>query len=182
MATPIVIEGGQLNNPPGFAEELLKAFGFASMHWARLEQHLDVLLITLNKEQVTNKKFTPYPNSSWSKKTNLLQKFFSDNLKLKTYFAQIENLIPRLKKLGEDRHFLLHSNCVEFIEGPPLSMIAIKLNILSNGDVEQQRAELTLEQIMHFSGCIAGLNNSLKQISQEILTNDFLKSIFAKNN
>ena len=134
MTTPIIIDGGQLNDPPSFARELLQAFGFASMHWARLEQHLDVLLITLNKEQVTEKKFKPYSNCSWARKLDFFEKWFSANSKLARYSEQVKKLAPRLKELGEYRNLLLHSNCVEFIEGPPLSMVAIKFNILKNGE------------------------------------------------
>ena len=178
VTTPFIIDGGQLNDPPSFAGELLKAFGFASMHWTRLEHHLDILLITLNKEQVTGKKFKPYPNSSWSKKLNLLETWFSPHSKLSKYSEQVKTLVPRFKELGKDRNFLLHSNCVEFIEGPPLSIVTIKFNILENGDIQIQRAEWSTEQIMHFAGCVAGLNNDLKQISKEILNQEFLETIF----
>ncbi|MDO8206478.1 MAG: hypothetical protein Q7T38_01510 [Gallionella sp.] len=180
MTTPIIIDGGQLNDPPSFAGELLKAFGFASMHWARLEQHLDVLLITLNKEQVTKEKFKPYPNYSWSRKLDFFEKLFSTNSKLSKYSEQVKKLVPRLRELGNDRNLLLHSNCVEFIEGPPLSMVAVKFNILKNGNIQQQRAEWTAEQIMGFAGCVAGLNNDLNQISQEVLTPEFLATIFTE--
>jgi hypothetical protein len=177
MATPIVLFGGALDAPPEFALPILQAIGWTSLHWARLEQHLDVLLITLHKQEFFAQPLKRRSDSSWAQKVELFSQWFSQHDQLKQFAPTASRLSANLKKAGLDRNMLLHSNCIDFVEGPPSKVIALYIRGNKNGSIEQKRAEWTCDQILEFANVVANLNKELQSITSVILTETFLKSL-----
>ena len=177
MTTPTVLFGGALDAPPEFAFPILQAIGWTSLHWARLEQHLDALLITLHKQEFFATHLKRRPGSSWAQKVDLFSQWFSQHDQLKQFVSTVNRLSANFKNAGLDRNMLLHSNCIDFVEGPPSKMVALYIRGNKTGDIEQKRAEWTRDQILEFANVVANLNKDLQSITSVILTETFLSSL-----
>lgn len=174
--SPITLVGGDLDDLPPFAEPILMAVGLAAFHWARLEQHLDTLLISVNKEYFSKEKFDPTPNTSFQLKIKLFKKWFVIDPRFSAYKNRAKKLAVAFKEASADRHLLFHSNLQRFEKEPTLTMIAINVHIKGE-NVVQSRCEWTVGSILNFARNVAGLNRGLRTISHEVLKPEFLSSL-----
>jgi hypothetical protein len=135
-----------------------------------------MLLISVNKEDYATEKYKPTPNVSFRAKLGLFERWFAKDPRFSQYHDRADRLTKALRLASEDRHLLAHCNPQEFIEGPPVRMIARKLDI--GGDtVTLSRADWTEEQIRLLAKAFSNLSHGLWTISQEALTSDFLQSL-----
>jgi len=177
MTTPTTLLGGTLDSPPKFALPIIQAIGWTSLHWARLEQHLDTLLITLYKQEFFATPLKRRHDSSWVQKVELFSQWFSKHNDLKQFAPTANRLACNFKQAGLYRNMLLHSNLIDFLEGPPSKMIALYIRGNKAGNIEQKKAELTCDQILEFANNVANLNKELQSITSVVLTEPFLKSL-----
>jgi len=177
VITPTFLFGGALDAPPEFAFPILQAIGWTSLHWARLEQHLDALLITLDKQEFFVERLKRRPDSSWAQKVDLFRRWFSQHEQLKQLVPTANRLSANFKNAGLDRNMLLHSNCIDFVEGPPSKIVALYIRGNKAGNIEQKRAEWTCAQILEFANVVANLNKELQNITSVVLTEAFLSSL-----
>ncbi len=168
--------GGHLDDPPPCAEPTLKAVALASLTWGRLEQHLDMLLISINKEDHTTGKYLPTPNTSFQMKIDRFKDWFVKDQRFSRYHDVGRALATRFKNAAADRTILTHCNLQEFIEGPPAKMV-IRNILIKSDEVHMNRAEWTEEAINSFAKNLRGMNTVLKGVSDEVLTPDFLESL-----
>jgi hypothetical protein len=91
---------------------LFLALGLAAAAWARLEKHINSILIQVNKRQHSNEITALYdPNypTKFSDKIRLLKKYFNQHPALKDFREKITNFASDAKKLSIDRNIYLHS-------------------------------------------------------------------------
>jgi hypothetical protein len=101
-------EGGPIDAPAN-APEVFQAIG----HWAasrsRLEQHINVLLIHINKPQYSTKLYKSRHPVTFTGKLELLKQWFNQHPVLKPHADSIRELTSRLKSISADRNTYLHS-------------------------------------------------------------------------
>jgi hypothetical protein len=170
----ITISGGQLVEPPPYAEPFFFAIGMAAAQWGRLEQHLDMLLITINKEHHSLGAFRETPNTSFDMKIELFRKWFYQDDRTTKYHERARRLSISLRKAAKDRTLLFHSNIQKFEEGPPAKMHIVNIH-LRQGNVHHNHAEWTVTQILKAANGFRLLNEGLRAISREVLRPDFLR-------
>jgi len=172
----VLIVGGHLDEPPMFSIPILTAYALASMNWGRLEQQLDMALITVNKEYFSPAKARITPNTSFRMKLDLFNDWFVKDPRFEEFHAVARRLCKSLKHANEDRILLIHSNLQKFEEGPPLTMEVVNIHT-TNGNVIQQRAVWTVEQIEKVADSFNRLNHGLRLITERVLTMEFLRSL-----
>ncbi len=176
MSETTLIHGGHLDDPPEFAIPLLAAYAIAVLNWGRLEQHMDMALITVNKAYFKPKKERITPNTSFELKRALFRDWFTRDPRFSLFKEDAARLSRSLKHASADRIWLAHSNMQRFIEGPPIAVEIVNIRSVK-GNVIQSRAIWTIDQIRDVAAVFNELNTQLKNITDRALTVDFLKSL-----
>lgn len=177
MSDPAIrLAGGQLDDPPPYAIPFFAAIGFALIHWARLEQQIDVLLISVNKESHSVEKYRPTPNTSFRLKCDLFERWFVKDPRFAEHRHNAKRLHKSFANANEDRRLLVHSNVQEFRQGPPPTVIFRNL-VLGKDTLKVSKAEWTEEEILTVARTFSGLNRGLYTITEKVLTRDFLESL-----
>lgn len=178
MGSEIKLVGGHLDDPPAYALPLITAIGLALLHWGRLEQQIDVLLISVNKDDHSAEKYRPTPNSSFRIKCDLFERWFAKDSRFIEHHDKAKRLLKAFRLANDDRTLLVHSNVQEFREGPPHVMVVRNLKIEGpDQDLRISRAEWTEEHVLGFAKSVSGLNHGLYTISEKVLTREFLESL-----
>lgn len=172
----ILIFGGHLDEPPSYAEPILVAYALASMNWGRLEQQLDMALISVNKEYYQPAKPRETPSTSFRLKLELFNDWFVRDARFSEFHHNARRLHGSLKKANEDRVLLIHSNVQRFIEGPPVSVEVVNIHT-GKGNVTVQRAFWSAEQIRAVAAKWNALNHGLRTITERALTPTFLQPL-----
>lgn len=180
MTAEIKLVGGHLDDPPDYALPFFTAVGFAMIHWGRLEQHIDALLISVNKEHHSTKSYVPTPNTSFRRKCELFERWLVKDKRFSDHHDNARRLVKAFRSSNMDRTLLVHSNLFEFREGPPPLMVVKNLKIEGKDqNLRISRAEWREEDILEFARSVSGLNRGLYTISQKVLTAGFLESLQA---
>jgi hypothetical protein len=173
---PLPLIGGELDDPPAFAEPIIRAYGLAALRWGRLEQHLDALLLTVNKEAHGPAVFRDMPNTSFRMKLDLFHDWFVKDRRFVQFHERARRLKTSLKQAARDRQVLFHSNCDGFEEGPPPALRLVNMH-LKGEHVIQARYAFSEEKLLHFAAGTQRLNVGLHSFTEEILRPGFLGSL-----
>jgi hypothetical protein len=168
--------GGHLDQVPEYAENLVKAVGLATLNWARLEQQVDALLISVNKPDHSTEAYKSTPYISFRKKIEMFERWFARDPRFTNQRQRAERLTEAFTLAAQDRNLLTHSNVQEFIEGPPVKMIVLK-TVINGDELRIERGEWTEEQIFGLAKDLNKLSYGLWTISQEVLRTDFLDNL-----
>lgn len=104
------LNGGPINNPDG-AQAVFLALGLGAASWARLEQHIDAVLMQVNKEQHSTEilsLFNPDHPLPFTDKIRLLKRYFNKHPALKEHTEAIRSFAKVAKILGQERNIYLH--------------------------------------------------------------------------
>ena len=102
--------GGPIEQPDQY-QELMQAIGHEAASWARMEQHLDAILVQINKIHHSNEVFDLYnPDHPrpLSDKLRLLKRYFNRHPGLSRYKDTIRDFSGAVKKLAVERNELMH--------------------------------------------------------------------------
>jgi len=170
--------GGHLDEVPQFAENIIKGVGIAMLNWARLEQQIDALLISVNKPDHSTRPYRPTPNVSFRQKVDMFETWFACDARFTARHDRAARLVKAFKLAADDRNLLTHSNVQEFIEGPPVRMIVLK-TVIDGDELRIERGEWTEEQIfgLALAKDLNKLSHGLWTISHEVLREDFLDTL-----
>ena len=95
---------------PGEAYPAFAVYGRAAAAWARLEHHLDAVIIHINKEAFSARLYEKEHPISFERKIDLLKKWFNQHPPLASFTGDMRILTSRLKVVAKlDRNVLLHS-------------------------------------------------------------------------
>lgn len=172
----ILIFGGHLDEPPAYAQPILVAYALASMNWGRLEQQLDMALISVNKDYYSPLKPRETPSTSFRIKLELFRDWFVKDPRFSEFHHNANRLYKSLRRASEDRVLLIHSNVQRFVEGPPVSVEVVNIHT-GKGNVTVQRAVWSEDQIRSVASKLNALNHGLRTITERALTPDFLRSL-----
>jgi hypothetical protein len=142
--------GGHLDHVPQYAENMIKAVGIATLNWARLEQQLDALLVTVNKPSHSTEQYGPTPSSSFRRKIEMFDMWFVRDPRFEGQRDRAVQLTKAFTLAADDRNLLTHSNVQQFIEGPPVKMVVLK-TVINGDELRIERGEWSEDQVFNLA-------------------------------
>jgi hypothetical protein len=91
------------------AAELWRAIGLAACTWARMEQHIDAVLVHLNQPKHSEKLCDPDHPIGFRRKIKLLKRWFNQHPALAEHRETMRKITSDLLVLSKTRHTFLHS-------------------------------------------------------------------------
>jgi len=171
------LNGGPINDPSK-ASAVFLALGHAAAAWSRLEQHVDSILLQVNKEQHSNEILSLYdPNHPrpFSDKIRLLKRYFNKHPALKEYKQKISNFASVAKKIAEERNGYIHSVIQDYDEKPQIVSL---LSVQPKYDPDNPylfrlvRYQPPLKSIQSFPNFVNRVNDNLETISRQLFTEE----------
>jgi hypothetical protein len=160
--------GGPLDDIEGVEKPLL-AFGLVAMAWARLETHLDALLIHLNKRRFSREIFNPNHPVSFSNKLKLLKQWFVKHKALSPHKHAVDKLVTRLKTLSAARNEALHAIFSAY--DPKKDEITLRsLRYMGNDEFHIARREFSTTKLVSLAAAATNANRSLAAITSKLFT------------
>jgi hypothetical protein len=172
-----LLNGGPINNP-SIAPAVFLALGHAAAAWARLEQHIDSILLQVNKQQHSTEILSLYdprhPNP-FTDKIRLLKKYFNKHPALKNYKDKIRAFAKVAKQMAAERNTFVHS----VIQG--YNQKTKRLDLVSIGPLYDPknpylfkitRYNPPLSHVQGFATFINRANNYLEEITRQLFTAD----------
>jgi hypothetical protein len=108
---PLTLTNTPLDNPDKMAEaaELWRAIGLATSSWARLETHIDMVLIHLNQPKHSVTLYAKEHPIGFKSKVKLLKRWFNGHPLLRIKARELREIAPQFLALGKQRNLFLHS-------------------------------------------------------------------------
>lgn len=100
-------KGGPIENPKE-SQEIFFWIGLASASWARMEQHIDAIIMQVNKPSKRHDLFDPEHPRPFGDKIKRLKRLFSGHPDLVEYSHMVNDFSRGLLELAEERNSLLH--------------------------------------------------------------------------
>ena len=107
---PVRFIGGPIDNPESNAEIFFRV-GRAAASWARMEQHIDAILIQINRENHSDEILDLYNSrhpGTFDDKIKMLKRYFNRHPGLAKHKDTVIDCATGLKALSKDRNKLLH--------------------------------------------------------------------------
>lgn len=155
---------------PGDAYPAFAVYGRASAAWARLEHHIDAVLIHINKERFSERLYEKQHPVSFEKKIDLLKRWFNQHPPLAPFAADIRTLTSKLKIVAkEDRNILLH--CIfKSYDKATETLVIQNVQPQSDGDIRIREIKTTVTDLNRFAKHVNVANLFLGSISQQLFT------------
>ena len=173
-----LFDGGPIGDPQP-AEVAFLALGLITASWARLEQHLDAVIIQINKTHHSNEQlrlYDPAHPRPFNDKIRLTKRYFSNHPALQKHKEVIGELIKMLSQLASERNVFLHSNLEKY--DPESGTVSFRnLQMSKNDDLTVTRHEVPLKALQSFPAWVAEANGKLCTISAELFTSAALEQL-----
>jgi hypothetical protein len=163
--------GGPLEDPAP-AQPLFFALGLLSSSWARIEQQIETILIQINKSHHSSEIKALYdPNHpvSFSKKVQLLKRYFNQHPTLTPLKETMRDLTTRLLYLSDLRNGYLHAIVEDYDE----SAQAVTLNsikFIGRDTFQAEQRTVHLRAIVDAARFNNLANKALAEVSRELFT------------
>jgi hypothetical protein len=141
-----------------------------------MEQHLEMLLRTVNRRDYKLGYERKFPNTSFRLKVGLFKKWYAQD----PHFISVHDIAKRacigLKKANASRILLTHSNVVDFLPGPPP---AVKVLIIKaqGENLSSSTGIWTEHQINDVNVVLCALLADLATIGQMTRGEEFQQSL-----
>jgi hypothetical protein len=162
--------GGPLDDPER-PTELFEALGFAACAWARMEQHLDTILIHVNKSEYSEKLYTERHPVMISGKIKLFKRWFNQHPALAGMAGMARLLTSGIKQISGNRHTFIHAALEAW---DPETKTAKFHGIKFDGDDSflAETFDVHLDFIIRFGKHVNQANELLADISKRLFTED----------
>lgn len=170
FAREFLFVGGPIDEPSG-ADELFAAIGNAAASWARLEQHLDAVLMHVNNPQHSSQLYNPDHPRSFQSKIKLLKTWFNQHPALGNLAGDFRRLNPHLKEMADHRNILLHGN-LEKWDADRQTACFWTLRYTGEDEFQLVPHEYTIEAIKTVTVKIRSANHYLEAISRSLFSCD----------
>ncbi|MER9963067.1 hypothetical protein NKJ72_19260 [Mesorhizobium sp. M0045] len=165
-----------VDEDPAHAAPALEALGRVAAAWSRMEHHLDALIIQVNKPDHSEVLFETHP-VSFSKKIDLLKKWFNKYPPLRGYKTDMRELTSRLKILANhdgkeialSRNILLHAIPASF-NADKGEIVLHHMKMLPDGNIRSRHITVSLTNLAAFFDMVQLSNVFLGTITQEMFT------------
>jgi hypothetical protein len=179
VASTFRFGGGPIEQPTEAHQPLFFALGLLAANWARFEQHIDAILIHINKKRHSPEVkalYDPDHPVSFSRKLQLLKKYFNQHPALSPLKASMRELSPRFKKLSKLRNKFLHA----IVEDYDAEKHVIDFNTVQfkgNDTFHAEQWKTNVVALMGLAGNVARGNRALYEISSQVFTIEALKQL-----
>lgn len=170
-----VFIGGPLEEPDG-KEKLFEALGYACAQWARMEQHIDSLLMHINNDAHSDTIFDPEHPVSFLKKIDLLKKWFNKHPALASLQEDVRLLTSKLKGLSQHRNNLIHGT-LERWDSDRTTAEFCTIKTERGGTFKISSHEYTIQGILHIASLTSASNNYLSAITKNVFTPSTLEQL-----
>ena len=168
------LQGGPLDNPNS-AATALAAIGLVAASWARMEQHIDLILIQINKAEHSDEivdLYTPYHPGTFDKKVKLLKQYFNRHPALAALKDPAIDAATGLKRIAEDRNILIHG----ILESFDLTTQEITINVTKfhpkTDDFSSRIAVWPIRRLEAHAEVVNRAHNQLCQVSRQLFRPD----------
>jgi hypothetical protein len=137
-----------------------------------------MLLQNVNHEEYSQGNFRQIPNTSFEMKRELFKRWFVKDPR----FKEMHDIAARLhKSLGlapKDRQLLYHSSVQEFVEGPPVSIRFIKIELdTRRGKITFENGQIDQRQIENMALKLARLSNAMARLAHLTMNDEFRRTL-----
>jgi hypothetical protein len=165
-----------VDDDPLVAAPALEALGRVAAAWSRMEVHLDALIVQVNKPDHSEVLFEAVHPISFSKKLDLLKRWFNRYPPLAEYRGDVRFITSRLKLLSKEdgkvalsRNVLLHAIPASFDAGTG-NLVLHHMKFRADGNIVSRHITLTLHQLGEFFKLVQLANKFLGHITTELFT------------
>ena len=160
---------------PNQCGNLFHLIGHFAASWARMEQHIDAILIQINKKDHSDEiddLFDPRHPGNFDQKLRLLRRYFRGHPVLTGHTKTINILADGLKKHSSDRNNILHGILEDYLPGTDPEMILHGVKPARKGNLNFRRSHFPLERLQQLADLINTGHYALCDISKELFTED----------
>jgi len=162
--------GGPLDDVDS-AIPVFTAFGLAIMAWSRVETHLDALLIHINKRSYSREIFDPKHPIAFSRKLELLRKWFRKHRNLRHLETAIDALAVTLKALSKQRNEYIHALLSDYSEDSD-EIILRSIQYIGNDTFHVGHRTFGTRNLVAFAAASTHANFALSEITSKLFTLD----------
>ena len=162
---------GRANAAPAF-----EALGYAAASWARFEQHIDAILIHINKKKYSKKLYNKDFPVAFTGKIRLLKRWFNQHPALAQHTKQIREITSRQKVLRLDRNRFLHS-ILEHYDPATQEVTLRRITFEGNDKFRIEKFISPLALIVKFAEVTNLANRCLKTVSNAIFTESVVSQL-----
>jgi hypothetical protein len=109
----------KIREVPEYAKPIVYAFGLATINWGKMEQALEMLLHSVNRDHYHIGYVEKFPTTSFRLKVNLFRDWFVEHPSFAEIHPVAKPVCAGLKKANTSRILMTHSAVIEFKPGPP---------------------------------------------------------------
>jgi hypothetical protein len=171
--------GGPLEAPDDH-RELFFAIGKFAAAWARMEQHMDAILVQVNKAGHSGpelKLFDPDHPRPFSAKLKLLRRYFSRHPALKRYHATVEDFAGGITKAGEMRNTMMHGVLEAYDAGTRRLVVNGVKYIKRDGNFRNRQTDMDIDALHELAHLTNVGHYMLCDISKELFTPEGIASL-----
>jgi hypothetical protein len=171
----IKFTGGPLDSPEEMkaAAELWRAIGLAACVWARLEQHLDAVLIHLNQPKHSEKLHDPDHPIGFKRKIKLLKRWFNQHQVLAEHRNSMRPITTEMLSLSETRNQILHS-ILDSYDLATKTAVFRAVRAKTDTTYEATKYVGTLETLLNFAASARTVHLRFAHLCRGIFTPDVL--------
>jgi hypothetical protein len=177
-----LLNGGPINHPKSAAPAFL-ALGHAAAAWGRLEQHIDAILLQVNKEQHSDEILALYdPNHPrpFTDKIRLLKAYFNKHPALAELKETISSFAAAVLSLSKERNEYIHGIFERYDEQSRtiyLHGIRPKFDRQNPYLFTIAFSKVPLEALEGFADIVNRANDELETISRALFTPDAIERL-----
>lgn len=177
----IEVKSLSFDEAPLFARKMVYYYGLLAINWAKLENQLDMLLLTVNLPEFSKKNYQDHPSVSVRIKCDIFKKWFVQDPRFKEMHSRAKRLHKSLKAASKDRNLLLHSSVQEFLRGDPHAVRIIALEVDSKKrKFTVTRGNITQDKIERAAKSMARLSKGMEQLCNIVMNDEFRAGLFEK--
>jgi hypothetical protein len=166
-----------VDDDPKTTAPALEVLGRIAASWARMEHHLDALIVQVNKPYHDERLFEPTHPVAFANKVKLLKRWFNQYPPLEEYRDDVQALTKHLKTLSSDkqkrflsRNLLLHA--IPAAYDPASETVTLHHLEFVGEDIHSRHIDATLNQLHAFAGLVQLANTYLGTITRELFTRE----------
>jgi hypothetical protein len=168
--------GGPIDDPKSVTAAFA-ILGHAAMAWARLEAHIDAVLVHINKTGNSKDLYKPGHPIGFSGKLKLLKRWFTKHPPLKQYEPKIRLAFTAFKNLSRSRNLMLHG-ILEAYDPETKIVKFTSMKFEGNDTFRVGSYAINLDQISQFTETVNQANAMFgRDISSKLFTPDSVEQL-----
>jgi hypothetical protein len=171
--------GGPIDSPAE-ADGALAVIGHLAASWARMEQHIDAMLIQINREQHSDELIDLYDENhpgTFDAKIKMLKRYFNKHPALSQYTETVIDCATGLKRLAEDRNLLMHGVLQDYDSASKTITVSGTKYHHKTDDFSCRIQPFPLEQLVRHANIVNLAHHTLCEVSRQLFTVDAVEQL-----